>query len=96
MPDATEISEDLPEPEGPTTATLSPASRLEADALEDVDRAGGGAQREMHLFQLKRGVRHIIFLRARPLLVRRDAPFSLRASTPGRADAVVAGSPARP
>ena len=30
---------DLPQPDGPTSATNSPVRRLEVDALEDLDRA---------------------------------------------------------
>ena len=46
-PPATIIRLDLPAPEGPTTAAISPAGDIERDAAQDIDHAGIACHVEM-------------------------------------------------
>ena len=62
-PAATISSEDLPEPDGPVSATLSPARHGQRHAGQDVHRPGQAFQGQAYVLKLKggRGIVHADF-----------------------------------
>ena len=58
-PAATISSDDLPEPDGPSSASASPCATFERNAVQNVDRSRRARQCQAHVFDLNRRRAHL-------------------------------------